>query len=598
MTWLFAVIAAQFALGSSLIIDKLILKKAYHNPLGYTFWLGVLGLSGLALIPFGMQSAGINTVLLALLAGIIFIFAILFLYLTLFRGEASDAVPLIGAFSPLFTLLASFWLLGLGLNTIQILAFVFLVAGGIVLASTETKKLRLKMFALAAVSAALFGLTNTLTKAVFLETNFITGFVWIKIGGALAAIFLLLIPGGYKEILHPKSKDEFHHRGWYLFNRGLAGLGSILVYFALSLGPPPLVDATGKVQFVFVFLGGWLILKERFRGWALAGKIIAVALISFGIFLIGAYDYLANNQPNPDRPIVWGVTFSEKFSKLMVSSDWRKNYEAILYDLNVKHLRLVAYWDLIGASEGEFRFDDLDYQMNEAEKAGAEVILVVGRKVPRWPECHEPSWAQNEKLLKYIEVVVNRYKNHPALVAWQVENEPFLRFGECPPLDVKLLDKEVALVKSLAGTRPVIVTDSGELSTWYQAASRGDVFGTTMYRRVYNRFFGFIDYHLPPEFFRMKEWFSRAVTGENEKPYIVIELGAEPWLLRQLYETEVKDQLAVFDLPFFKDTISYAKSAGFDEYYLWGAEWWYWMKTRHGDGSFWDYAKTLFRPTP
>jgi drug/metabolite transporter (DMT)-like permease len=603
MSWFIASLAAQFALGSSAVFDKLILKKSYHNPVGYTFWLGIMGLSSLALIPFGFTPTT-APILLGLFTGVVFVLALLFFYFALFGGEASNTIPLIGALSSIITLVWSYLLLHLGLNLLELLSFALLIIGGIFLTATEPKNVRRKVVLFAILSSLLLGLSNVLTKATFLETNFVTGFVWIKIGAALTVFSFLIIPSVRKSILHPYGQDEFRNRWGYVGNRSLAGLGSVLLYFAFSLGSPALVSATTNLQYVFIFLGGWLLLKERFRGWIFAAKITALVFISLGIIALGMLDYLKTNAPAPNRPISWGVTFSQKFSTMM-GFDWKENYDAILTDLKAKHLRLVAYWDLIEPRKGQFDFTDLDYQMNRARDAGASIILTIGRKVPRWPECHEPSWTndllqatKNQQLLDYMKVVIERYKDSPALLYWQVENEPFLPFGICPPLDTNLLDREIALVRSTDPAHPVLLTDSGELSLWYHAAEKSDAFGTTMYRRVENKYFGNIDYHLPPEFFRIKEWFSRFITGNTAQPYLVIELGAEPWLHHQLYETDIRDQLGVFDLPFFEDTIVYAKSAGFDDYYLWGAEWWYWMKVKHGDSSFWDYAKSVMQSTP
>src|SRR3989338_2386761 len=125
MSWFFAALAAQFALGSSAVFDKLLLKKSYPNPLGFTFWLGVIGLTGVFLIPFGFTLQG-APVLTGLLAGITFILALLLLYLALFNGEASNTLPLIGALSPITTLLWSWLLLGIGLNALEFVAFGFL----------------------------------------------------------------------------------------------------------------------------------------------------------------------------------------------------------------------------------------------------------------------------------------------------------------------------------------------------------------------------------------------------------------------------------------------------------------------------------------
>jgi len=112
----------------------------------------------------------------------------------------------------------------------------------------------------------------------------------------------------------------------------------------------------------------------------------------------------------------YGVTFSQKFSTELVGDDWRKNYLAILDDLKIKNLRLVAYWDILEPNENKFNFEDLDWQISEAEKRGAKIILAMGLKVPRWPECHIPEWVKGEgiagRLIKYEEILINRYKNN------------------------------------------------------------------------------------------------------------------------------------------------------------------------------------------
>jgi len=46
-------------------------------------------------------------------------------------------------------------------------------------------------------------------------------------------------------------------------------------------------------------------------------------------------------------------------------------------------------------------------------------------------------------------------------------------------------------------------------------------------------------------------------------------------------------------LVMFRSTITYVKETGFDEVYLRGVEWWYYMKGE-GDDSFWNEAKKLW----
>src|SRR3989344_2375726 len=182
----------------------------------------------------------------------------------------------------------------------------------------------------------------------------------------------------------------------------------------------------------------------------LHSRFLRIVVIVFIVLWILSLDYSGNKQP-----FTYGVSFS-RFHSDELKLDWRETYLAILDDLKVRDFRFSAHWPLTEPEEGKFNFSELDFQIKEAEKRNATVILAVGRRLPGWPECHEPKWLKNDeketRLLNYITEVVNRYKDSPAIKYWQVENEPYLTFfsrSTCGVLDEKLLEKEVTLVQQL-----------------------------------------------------------------------------------------------------------------------------------------------------
>jgi len=326
--------------------------------------------------------------------------------------------------------------------------------------------------------------------------------------------------------------------------------------------------------------------------------ILWIALILL-VILISLVVYMFTGEVKQAPRVAFGVTFSQPFAEEL-GLDWKEAYSAILDDLGVKKIRLVAYWPKVEPFSGRYSFDDLDYQVNTAGRKGANIILVVGRKVPRWPECHIPEWAriiseseQQKKILSLIEQVVNRYKENDAIVAWQVENEPFLEsFGECPDLDEDFLDKEIALVRKLDGSRPIIVSASGELSSWIQPATRANILGTTLYRIVWNKTLSYFKYPIPPIFYHKRANLVKWVTGIDR--IIIVELQAEPWGPGAIYQMDIGEQSKSMDLDKFKGIINYTYKTGFDEAYLWGVEWWYWRKEVLGYPDIWDEAKNLF----
>ncbi len=317
------------------------------------------------------------------------------------------------------------------------------------------------------------------------------------------------------------------------------------------------------------------------------------------LFLVAIF-YVLSIRPLP-RSITYGVSFS-KFHSDELKLDWKEAYLAILDDLKVRNLRLTAHWPMIEPESGKFNFSELDFQMNEARRRGASVILAVGRRLPGWPECHVPEWAQTkdadgfdkEKLLGYIETVINRYKGYENIKYWQVENEPFLGFfsrSSCGSLDESFLQKEIDLVRSLDPARQVLITDSGEFGTWYGAYRHGDIFGTSMYLYVWWKM-GPLRYPLTPAFFRIRQSIAELISGK--KPKILIELSGEPWLLHPIADTSNEVLLSRMGLDKFNEMIDFASKTGFDQQYLWGAEWWYYMKTKQNHPEFWERAKSLF----
>lgn len=305
-------------------------------------------------------------------------------------------------------------------------------------------------------------------------------------------------------------------------------------------------------------------------------------------------------EPYPGFRQGYGVTFSQPHAS-GIGLDWREAYDAILEDLGVKKLRLSAYWGVIEPQERQFDFSTIDYQMNKAADHNARVVLSIGRKLPRWPECHVPAWAeplpepiQQEKVLAMLAVVVERYRDHPALRLWQLENEPFLDFGICPPADADFLQREEALMRSLDSLHDIAITDSGELNSWLTAARYGDVLGTTMYRTVFSertqRSF-FYDYIFPAWGYRIKAYYTGVL---RNKDVFISELQGEPWGAVPFPEMMKEERLESFSPDRFLELKSFAERTLLPEAYWWGVEYWYWEKEMHGNDTYWMIAKSFF----
>lgn len=325
----------------------------------------------------------------------------------------------------------------------------------------------------------------------------------------------------------------------------------------------------------------------RFRRPVVLALLSLAAAAALAFWYRGAFLRREPVTPN------FGVTFSVKYAREL-GLDWKAAYAATLDELQIRRLRIPVYWDESEPERGRHVWDDVRWMLDEADKRGAEVILAVGRKTPRWPECHVPTWAkglpveeQDARTLDFLRAEIEEFKGHPAVRTWQVENEALFRFGECPPPDRALLREEIRLVRSL-DARPILVTDSGELSTWLRAAPLGDGLGISLYRRVRNRVFGELLWPVSPLVYADRMRLIRPLAGN----VIVSELQAEPWFSRPVAETPLDEQFRQMDPQRLRDNLDYAVSTGASEIYLWGVEWWYWVRTQGNDGL-WKAAQAL-----
>lgn len=302
-----------------------------------------------------------------------------------------------------------------------------------------------------------------------------------------------------------------------------------------------------------------------------------------------------------DDEIIWGATFSKKQAELL-NLDWKLVYEKILNEMNFKVLRIPFYWDEIEIKPGEYNFADYVWIINHAATKNIEIVPVIGRRVPRWPECHTPKFYQNlteqelqEKLFALLTQEIKFFKNYENIKKWQLENEPFADFfGKCQPINKKLFQEEINYVKILDPGREILITESGELSSWKNGAQLGDVLGISMYRQTWNKKWGWFNYPLAPAYYHFKGQLVKFLTKDKE--IINTELQVEPWAFENNLSTmAIFDQFYSMDLNQIKENIKFAERAGFQENYLWGIEWWWWLGQEHGHWEFWQLGKTMLK---
>jgi hypothetical protein len=321
--------------------------------------------------------------------------------------------------------------------------------------------------------------------------------------------------------------------------------------------------------------------------------LVCIILLPFILFFI--------LRPTVQKDINYGVNFSKKYTEEM-GLDWKDTYIKILDELGTKNLRIVAYWDDSEKEKDNYDFSDVIWQIEEAKKRDANVIMAIGYKVPRYPECFEPDWVnkyneeeREKELVEYVSTAVEVLKDYDNIKIWQIENEPFWPFGDCKEIKRETVIKEINSVKKI-DNRPVLVQDSGEGGFWFPTYTLGDKLGISMYRKIWYNFWGiffgeFIYFQYPLAHWTYK--IKADIVGIPYEDVLVTELQAEPWgpgLNSTLTQEDIDQTMSHHH---FISTLNYAQKGGFKDLYFWGAEWWLYMKEHRNDSYYWDTAKAI-----
>ncbi len=300
-----------------------------------------------------------------------------------------------------------------------------------------------------------------------------------------------------------------------------------------------------------------------------------------------------------DIPLTFGATFVPNYAR-QFGLEPKDTMQAMIDDLGIRRFRLVSYWKDIERTPGVYNFDELDWQFQKVEAVGGQVALAIGLRQPRWPECHGPAWAMaqpqdiwEEDLKVFMGEVINRYKDSPALVEYQLENEYFLSvFGECPDFSRDRLIDEYEFVKLRDPNTPVTISRSNNGVGLPIGEPRPDKFALTVYKRVWDKTITkrYFEYPFPA-------WFYGSLAGWGEiftdRDLYIHEIQTEAWLadgysmenapIEELYKSLSPERLA--------DRMDYGVATGMRTIDLWGVEWWYQMKTQRNAPELWETAK-------
>jgi hypothetical protein len=372
----------------------------------------------------------------------------------------------------------------------------------------------------------------------------------------------------------------------------------------------------------------------RIQSIVLRRRVQAMAIALLVPFLAVAPLHLLMPATAKAHGVVAPVQVGTSFSPLRAAYLGLDPHRAFtrLLAMHFRVIRLSTYWDEVDQSG----YDQLDWMMNEAKRAQQPIVLTVGMKALGWPEFFIPASAvpasglqQGQDVasdsslrasaLAFVNDTVLRYRDNPALVAWQIENEPFNRAGpQRLWIDAEFLRDEMTSVRQLDSRhRPLIVNAFSHFNLLFDQASarqgfdlrqwlgfdadsaerdglaamnRGDVLGLDVYTAIGYQFLGqdhmsHADSDWPDRLARVRD-----LAKQQGKQAWITEAQAEPWESSPNTPADPKSTSPQAIRSIFANL----KDAGFTTVLFWGSEYWLWQED-HGDSRWTDTVKTILR---
>lgn len=290
-----SILGYAFTAGA-IIIDKILLKHSLPSPLAYTFYISVLGLLAIFFIPFGVKT-DLQTIILASVSGIFFIFALFTLFQGLKIGEASVVGPVTGALNPLFTLIIAALFFNQHLTQNQLIAFMVVMAGALILTfNLWANKLRFNepLFWMV-VSGLFWALAYIFLKEAFLRSDILSGIIINLTSRGVLVLPILLISNFRKQIFSSTTgRFSVQKTGLLLlFGQSMGALSGLLLSWGVALANPALVNSLFGVQYLVILIVALILAKnhpqlldENLTKGILAQKILGAGILSLGVYLL------------------------------------------------------------------------------------------------------------------------------------------------------------------------------------------------------------------------------------------------------------------------------------------------------------------------
>jgi uncharacterized membrane protein len=300
VSWVVFAFSGPVLWAISVHFDKYLVERFFKHS-DVAVLLVFTALVGLILLPFiwlfepSVTAPGTGSIALIILAGILYMSALLLYLQALQTEEASVVAPYFQA-GPLFGYVLAYLVLGETLTGRQMAGGVLIVLGALFVSLRFDRGTRMFKAHLAIRMLAcgfMMALSGLIFKVFAIEVEFWTTTFWLFVGEAIFGAALLTLPSYRRQFMATLRANKVAllsvNASNELINLG-GGLGN---RYALMFAPLSLVQAIGSTTTLFVFAFGVVITllwpklsREDISPRNLAQKGLAAVLVACGVWLI------------------------------------------------------------------------------------------------------------------------------------------------------------------------------------------------------------------------------------------------------------------------------------------------------------------------
>jgi drug/metabolite transporter (DMT)-like permease len=300
VSWVVFAFSGPVLWAISVHLDKYLVERFFKESnvavmLLFTAFVGVLLLPFIWLYEPSVTAPGAGSIALIIVAGLLYMGAMLLYLQALQTEEASVVAPYFQA-GPLFGYGLAYVALGETLSGPQLVGGAMIILGALIVSvrfEHGTRLFKTRLAALMLTCGFAGALSSLIFKIFALDVEYWTTIFWMYVGEAIFGCALLLVPTYRRQLLATLRVNT----GALLSINGSNELinlgGSLGNRYALMFAPLSIVQAIGSTTTLFVFaFGVGLSLiwpgfgRENLSGRELLKKGVAAALVAAGVALV------------------------------------------------------------------------------------------------------------------------------------------------------------------------------------------------------------------------------------------------------------------------------------------------------------------------